>query len=158
MVFSHCFLDYIFYLCGENIIYLRMKHEQTILGSVPSKSNCYKIVSLGGHGSLAKTSAMKEFEKKFYLQCGAYRNKNIKGFFELYVDVYFQSNLPDLDNSLKGLLDCLQTCKAIKNDRNCVKIVANKFIDKLNPRLEFTIVEVSGIEERNSKEPQLFEV
>ena len=135
-----------------------MKHEQTILGSVPSKSNCYKIITLGGHGSLAKTSAMKEFEKKFYLQCGAYRNKNIKGFFELYVDVYFQSNLPDLDNSLKGLLDCLQTCKAIKNDRNCVKIVANKFIDKLNPRLEFTIVEVSGIEERNSKEPQLFEV
>ena len=135
-----------------------MKHEQVILGSVPSKSNCYKIITLGGHGSLAKTSAMKEFEKKFYLQCGAYRNKNIKGFFELYVDVYFQSNLPDLDNSLKGLLDCLQTCKAIKNDRNCVKIVANKFIDKLNPRLEFTIVEVSGIEERNSKEPQLFEV
>ena len=134
-----------------------MKHEQTILGSVPSKSNCYKIITLGGHGSLAKTSAMKEFEKKFYLQCGAYRNKNIKGFFELYVDVYFQSNLPDLDNSLKGLLDCLQTCKAIKNDRNCVKIVANKFIDKLNPRLEFTIVEVSGIEERSSKEPGLFD-
>ena len=134
-----------------------MKHEQTILGSVPSKSNCYKIITLGGHGSLAKTSAMKEFEKKFYLQCGSYRNKNIKGFFELYVDVYFQSNLPDLDNSLKGLLDCLQTCKAIKNDRNCVKIVANKFIDKLNPRLEFTIVEVSGIEERSSKEPGLFD-
>ena len=134
-----------------------MKHEQTILGSVPSKSNCYKIITLGGHGSLAKTSAMKEFEKKFYLQCGAYRNKNIKGFFELYVDVYFQSNQPDLDNSLKGLLDCLQTCKAIKNDRNCVKIVANKFIDKLNPRLEFTIVEVSGIEERSSKEPGLFD-
>ena len=85
------------------------------------------------------------------------RNKNIKGFFELYVDVYFQSNQPDLDNSLKGLLDCLQTCKAIKNDRNCVKIVANKFIDKLNPRLEFTIVEVSGIEERSSKEPGLFD-
>lgn len=134
-----------------------MKHEQTILGSVPSKSNCYKIITLGGHGSLAKTSAMKEFEKKFYLQCGAYRNKNIKGFFELYVDVYFQSNQPDLDNSLKGLLDCLQTCKAIKNDRNCVKIVANKFIDKLNPRLEFTIVEVSGIEERSSNEPGLFD-
>ena len=80
-----------------------MKHEQVIYGSVPSKSNCYKIITLAGHGSLAKTSAMKEFEKKFYLQCGAYRNKNIQGFFELYADVYFQSNQPDLDNSLKGL-------------------------------------------------------
>lgn len=134
-----------------------MKHEQVIYGSVPSKSNCYKIITLAGHGSLAKTSAMKEFEKKFYLQCGAYRNKNISGFFELYADVYFQSNQPDLDNSLKGLLDCLQGCKAIKNDRNCVKIVANKFIDKNNPRIEFTLVEVNGVETRDSKLPSLFD-
>lgn len=134
-----------------------MKHEQVIYGSVPSKSNCYKIITLAGHGSLAKTSAMKEFEKKFYLQCGAYRNKNIQGFFELYADVFFQSNQPDLDNSLKGLLDCLQNCKAIKNDRNCVKIVANKFIDKTNPRIEFTLVEVGGVEHRDSAMPSLFE-
>ena len=134
-----------------------MKHEQVIYGSVPSKSNCYKIITLGGHGSLAKTQAMKEFEKKFYLQCGAYRNRNIAGFFELYADVYFQSNQPDLDNSLKGLLDCLQNCKAIKNDRNCVKIVANKYIDKNNPRIEFTLVEVNGVERRDSREPGLFD-
>ena len=134
-----------------------MKHEQVILGSVPSKSNQYKIITIAGHASLGKTATMKEFEKKFYLQCGAYRNKNIQGFFELYVDVYFQSNQPDLDNSLKGLLDCLQTVKAIKNDRNCVKIVANKFIDKLNPRIEFTLREVGGIELRNSNEPSLFD-
>ena len=133
-----------------------MKHEQVILGSVPSKSNCYRIVTVGGHGSLAKTQAMKDFEKKFYLQCGAYRNRAIQGFFELYVDVYFQSNQPDLDNSLKGLLDCLQGCNAIRNDRNCVRIVANKFMDKLNPRLEFTLVEVGGVRERNSREPELF--
>ena len=133
-----------------------MKHESVILGSVPSKSNCYKIITLNGHGSLAKTAAMKEFEKKFYLQC-SYRNRNIQGFFELYADVYFQSNQPDLDNSLKGLLDCLQSCRAIKNDRNCVKIVANKFIDKNNPRIEFTLVEVNGIEEKDSKNPTLFD-
>ena len=124
-----------------------MKHEQVIYGSVPSKSNLYKIIkkrTADGRlvSSLAKSDAMLAFEKKFYLYCGAYRNKNIKGFFELYADVYFQSNQPDLDNSLKGLLDCLQSCKAIKNDRNCVKIVANKFVDKENPRIEFTLVEV----------------
>lgn len=133
-----------------------MKHEQVILGNAPSKANQYKIITLGGHGSLAKTKALKEYEQKFYLQCGAYRNKNIQGFFELYVDVYFHSNQPDLDNSLKCLLDCLQTCKAIKNDRNCVRIVANKFIDKVNPRIEFTIVEVKGIQEKDSKQPELF--
>ena len=119
-----------------------MKHEQIVYAQPPSKANQYKIINVNGHGSLGKTSAMKKYEHDFYLQCGAYRNKNIKGFFELYVDVYFGSNLPDLDNSLKVILDCLQGCKAIKNDRNCVKIVANKFIDKKNPRIEFTIVEV----------------
>lgn len=119
-----------------------MKHEQIIYAQPPSKANQYRIIKINGHDSLGKTSAMKKYEHDFYLQCGAYRNKNIKGFFELYVDVYFGSNLPDLDNSLKVILDCLQGCKAIKNDRNCVKIVANKFIDKKNPRIEFTIVEV----------------
>lgn len=135
---------------------INSKHEQVIYGSVPSKSNCYKIITIGGHSSLAKTSAMKEFEKRFYLQCG-YRNRNIQGFFELYADVYFQSNQPDLDNSLKGLLDCLQSCRAIKNDRNCVKIVARKLVDKNNPRIEFTIVEVNGIEHKDSKQPGLFD-
>ena len=134
-----------------------MKHEQVILGCVPSKSNQYVITKIAGHASMSKSKTMKAFEERFYLQCGAYRNKNICGFFELYVDVYFQSNQPDLDNSLKGLLDCLQGCNAIKNDRNCVKIVANKFIDKLNPRLEFTLKEVNGIAEKNSKEPDLFD-
>ena len=134
-----------------------MKHEQVILGQTPSKANTYRIITIKGHGSLAKTSALKAYEEKFYLQCGAYRNKKIDGFFELYVDVYFHSNQPDLDNSLKVILDCLQTCKAIKNDRNCVKIVANKFIDKLNPRIEFTIVEVNGVDEKNSKRQTLFD-
>lgn len=133
-----------------------MKHEQVIRGHVPSKSNQYVITKMGGHASMSKSKAMREFEKSFYLQCGTYRNRNIQGFFELYVDVYFQSNQPDLDNSLKGLLDCLQACNAIKNDRNCVKIVANKFIDKFNPRMEFTIKEVNGIEVKDSKTPELF--
>jgi Holliday junction resolvase RusA-like endonuclease len=133
-----------------------MKHEAVVYGHVPSKSNQYQIIKLGSKFSLAKTKSMKEYEEKFFLQCG-YRNRNIQGFFELYADVYFQSNQPDLDNSLKGLLDCLQACKAIKNDRNCVKIVANKFIDKNNPRIEFTIVEVSNIEKKDSKQPTLFD-
>ena len=133
------------------------QHEQVVYGSVPSKSNQYKIITIAGHSSLGKTSTMKAFEKRFYLQCG-YHNRNIQGFFELYADVYFQSNQPDLDNSLKGLLDCLQTCKAIKNDRNCVKIVARKLIDKNNPRIEFTIVEVDGVEHKDSRQPDLFDV
>lgn len=38
--------------------------------------------------------------------------------------------------------NCLQHCKAIKNDNNCVKIVAQKFVDRDNPRIEFKLIEV----------------
>lgn len=116
--------------------------EQVILGRVPSKSNLYRIVTINGHGSLAKTKAIKDYEKSFYLQCNEYRGRNIQGLFEFYIDVYYPSNRADLDNSLKVCLDCLQQCKAIKNDNNCTKIVARKFVDKNNPRIEFKIVEL----------------
>ena len=64
----------------------------------------------------------------------------IKGLFELRLEVYYENQRPDLDNSMKILLDCLQECKAIVHDRNCVKITAEKFIDKDNPRIEFELV------------------
>ena len=109
-----------------------------ILGNVPAKSNTYRI----GENRLFKTPKLKEFEHNFYLQCGCYRDLNIQGFFEFYVDVYFPSMHSDLDNSLKVLLDCLQMTNTIKNDNLCTKIVARKFKDKTNPRVEIKIIEV----------------
>lgn len=119
------------------------EHEwQTILNQIPSKSNQYKVITLHGHGSLAKSKALKEYENSFYMQVGPYRNLMITGYFELYVRVYFTSMSHDLDNSLKCILDCLQYTKTIKNDNRCVKIVAEKFLDKEKPRIEFKIVEI----------------
>lgn len=115
--------------------------KQTIYGQVPSKSNCYKIVTISGHGSLAKTPALNAYEKDFYLQCKT-RNQNLKRLFELEINVFNGSQRPDLDNAFKVVLDCLQACNAISNDRNCVKIVAQKFVDKKNPRIEFELTEV----------------
>jgi Holliday junction resolvase RusA-like endonuclease len=116
--------------------------KQVIHGIPPSKSNCYKIITVKGHGSLAKSPALKKYEEDFYIQCNLYRNKNIKGYFEFYIDVYYPNQRSDLDNSLKSVLDCLQKVKAIDNDNKCVKIVANKFLDKKDPRVEFVIKEV----------------
>lgn len=116
---------------------------QTIYGQIPSKSNSYKIVLFNGHASLAKQAHLKDYEKSFYLQCNHYRNKMIKGLFEVEINIYNRSQRPDLDNSLKILLDCLQGCNAIANDRNCVKITAQKFVDKINPRIEFKLTEVN---------------
>ena len=115
---------------------------QTIFGNPPSKSNCYRIITINGHGSLAKTPVLKKYENDFYIQCNHYRNKNITGYFELHVKAFYPSQRSDLDNVLKCLLDCLQKCKAIDNDNKCVKIIAEKFLDKINPRIEFEIKEV----------------
>jgi len=135
---------------------LKTYPKVTIYGDVVSKSNQYRIIKIGGHASLKKTDAVKRFEEGFFLQ-NSLRNVFIEGFFELYVDVYFSSNRKDLDGAFKLLLDALQADRTIKNDRQCVKIVANKFVDKVKPRIEFTIVEVGVVEERNTKQLSLFD-
>lgn len=116
-----------------------MNGKQVILGNVPSKSNCYKIIKIANHGSLAKTDALKGYEDAFFIQCNKYRNKMIESYFEIELDVYYPTQRSDLDNSLKIIMDCLQKIKAIKNDNKCVRIVANKFLDKKNPRIEFEL-------------------
>ena len=117
-----------------------MQHDWvSIAGTVPSKSNCYRIISVGGHASLGKTAALRDYERAFYIQAGRYRGLDIGGLFELEVKVYYPSMRSDLDNSLKVLLDCLQTVKAIRNDNKCVRIVAEKYVDKAAPRVELRI-------------------
>jgi len=118
--------------------------EGIILGNTPSKSNCYKI-RVGGKGdkafaSLYKTDTLKKYEDSFFMQVGKFRGKMIEEYFEFEIDVYYPSNRSDLDNSLKVVLDCLQTSKVIKNDNKCTQILARKFIDKLNPRIEYKII------------------
>lgn len=113
----------------------------TIQGNTPSKSNCYRIITIAGHSHLGKTPALESFEKSFYWQCPV-RNLNIAKQFEFHVRVFYPSMRSDIDNSLKVLLDCLQHTKTIKNDNLCVKVVAEKFIDKDNPRVEFKIVTI----------------
>lgn len=115
---------------------------QTIIGQAPAKSNTYRIIKVDGKPAIKKSDSTAQYERNFYMQVGPYRNMQIKGFFELYARVYFSSMSHDLDNSLKSILDSLQFSKAILNDNKCVKIVAEKFIDKANPRVEFRIIEI----------------
>ena len=123
--------------------------KKIIYGNVPSKSNCYKIITLGPknkrYSSLGKTKALKDYENSFFMQLsGEYRGKDITGFFEIEVDVYYPSMRADLDNSLKCTLDCLQKAKAIRNDNKCVKITARRFVDKKEPRIEFKLIELDA--------------
>ena len=115
--------------------------RQTVYGQPPSKSNEKKLVVIRGHAAVAKTKATKEYEQSFFMQCSL-RKLNISARFKLTVDVFFKSDQPDLDNSLKIILDCLQACGTIKNDLLCAEIHARKLIDRLNPRIEFEIEEL----------------
>lgn len=116
--------------------------KQVIKGNVPSKSNTYKIIKIRGHPSIGKSEALKKYEESFFWQCGTYRNMNITGPVEIHIDVYYPSKRSDLDNSLKTVMDCLQHVKAIRNDNNVAKIIAQKFIDVANPRIEFEIIKL----------------
>jgi Holliday junction resolvase RusA-like endonuclease len=111
---------------------------ETIQGIVPGKSNQYLI----GKRGLYKSDNLKAYESSFYLQCNKYRNKGISKEFSIHIRVYYPSRRADLDNSFKVVLDSLQKCGAISNDRNCIKIEAERFIDKTNPRIEFRIIEL----------------
>ena len=107
----------------------------TILGQVPSKSNGYRI----GNNRLFKTVQLKEYEVSFEWQIRKHKGQMITEPFEIWIDVYFQSNRSDLDNAAKVILDCLQSTGIIENDRLCSVLVMRKHIDKLDPRIEIEL-------------------
>lgn len=113
----------------------------TILGQVPSKSNGYRIAN----NRLFKSIELKSYEVSFEWQIKKYTSENetVEVPFQIWIEVYFQSNRSDLDNSGKVILDCLQTSGVIKNDRLCEVLVMRKHIDKENPRIEFEIKAIS---------------
>ena len=116
--------------------------KETIYGQVISKANNYQVGNSGnGNRHIIKSHEMREYERMFVRQCKVYRDKLINCSFTLYVAVYESSVRYDLDNALKTILDCLQMVKAITNDNLCVRIVAEKRIDKNNPRVVFGIEE-----------------
>lgn len=117
-----------------------MEYTAIIHGTVPSKSNSYQIIKIAGHAQLKKKPAMQKYEETFLWQVGKIRGAKIKTLFEFYIDVYFPSKRSDLDGCLKAVLDLLQTSDVITNDNNCCQIVARKFIDVSDPRVEFKIV------------------
>jgi Holliday junction resolvase RusA-like endonuclease len=121
--------------------------KQIVIGQIPSKSNSYRIVTFKpkagsdkkGFSHLAKTTELKQYERDFLLQCRIYKNCLIDVEFELVVDVFFKRKASDVDGCLKALLDLLQESHSIKNDSLCYRILINKYIDPVNPRIEFII-------------------
>lgn len=115
---------------------------ETIFGQVVSKANNYQVgVDKQGHRVIIKSPEIRAYERTFDEQCKIYRDRHINGQFTLFIAVYESSTRYDLDNALKTILDCLESANAIANDNLCVKIVAEKRLDKSNPRVVYAIQE-----------------
>jgi len=119
-----------------------VSQKYIIKGNCPSKSNCYKVIRLGNRCGLGKQKKLESYENSFKLQMLNYQYKLIEGNFKFIIDVFYDSRRPDLDNSLKVVLDCLQKAEVIKNDNKCLEIVAKKHLDKIDPRVEFIITPI----------------
>lgn len=121
---------------------MRESIEFTILGQAPSKSNCYKIIKLGKHASLAKTPTLKNYEISFITQIpGEYRELQLSEPMKVNLYVSFRSRRSDLDNAAKCILDCLQRGKVIKNDNMVYELHMYKSVDADNPRVLIRIEE-----------------
>jgi Holliday junction resolvase RusA-like endonuclease len=127
-----------------------------ILGNIPSKSNSYVPVTVGGgydvqNGKLVKgtsSSALKkgqkirDYEMSFLAQLPwQYKGINYAQKFAVVGKVFFKNKASDLDNALKIILDCLEKADVIENDRNCYAQLVEKVIDKENPRIELELYE-----------------
>lgn len=114
--------------------------KEIIFGQVVAKANNYLAVpSKNGEKRIIKNERIRRYEESFMQQCKVYRGRRIDIPFVLLIAVYYKNNKADLDNSLKTILDCLQQCEVITDDNLCFKIVAEKRIDKKQPRVEFAI-------------------
>lgn len=117
---------------------------ETIHGQIIAKANHYQAVpGKNGTKRIIKDEKIREYERSFIAQCKTYKNKRISSRFRLFVRVFHSSVRFDLDNSLKTLLDCLQSVNAITDDNLCYQIEAEKRIDKYHPRIEFALLEVN---------------
>ena len=119
-----------------------MNQKYIIKGNTPSNSNCYKVIRLGNRCGLGKQKKLESYENSFKLQMLNYKYNLIESEFKFIIDVYYDSRRPDLDNSLKVVLDCLQKAEVIKNDNKCIEIIAKKHLDKIDPRIEFSLVPI----------------
>ena len=118
--------------------------EMTILGQAPSKSNCYGVRCIGRNASMYKKTAVKKYEKSFISQIPAkYLNKNIEYFMKVEIDCYYDSRRPDLDNSAKVILDCLQAAGVIKNDNKVYELNMTKNVRSGGSRVDIRISESS---------------
>lgn len=120
---------------------IKIRKDQTIYGAIPSASNKnYRKLK-------------EQYRHKFYLQCNRYRNARIK-LFHLYIEFYLRGDSQDLDNALCLVMNCLQYCGAIENDKDLSVLVSEKYIDDRKPRIKFRLIPVEKLIQLHRPRPK----
>lgn len=114
---------------------------EVIHGQVIAKANNYIAVpGKDGRHRIIKNERIRAYERTFAEQCRAYKDALIGTNFTLECTVYDRNNRFDLDNSIKTVLDCLQSAGAITDDCLCVHLDSYKKVDPYHPRVEYRII------------------
>lgn len=119
----------------------RFDFKATVVGELASKSNQRQIVRRGRRTISIKSSKALLYVQGFLLQLRR-PAEPYDGLVAFYIIVYYASQRPDLDIAL--VQDCLQAAGIIKNDRQVREIHAWHKIDRVRPRVEFTVRSIPG--------------
>lgn len=122
----------------------------TIRGEAASKANSRQIVTIGERPASIKSAKARSFETVAMLQIPSSAKRMFSGPVAVEMNIYYASNLPDLDESI--VLDVLQAKftgvgkkrKLVRtgvylNDRQVTEKHIFKLIDKANPRVEIAV-------------------
>ena len=102
---------------------------------------CRVFKQIPGTYSLKKSDEVEKYEKSFQNQVPRQMRLRTEKLLIAKVDAFYPDNRADLANCFKVLFDCLQSGNVIANDRQIRAIVAERFVDKADPRAEMTFAE-----------------
>lgn len=129
----------------------------TIHGQPYSKANSRQLMMIGGKPRNIKSKEALAYERDALLQIPAAARQRLSGNVRVIITIYYETELPDLDESL--ILDILQdrytgTKKngdrrliqkgVYQNDRQVREKHIFHEIDKRNPRAEITVELLEG--------------
>jgi Holliday junction resolvase RusA-like endonuclease len=116
-----------------------MGYKFELIGNLPAKKN---MLFKGKYGNWynSKTKDLEPFLLQLKVQAKQYKNLPIKDNCIILVHIW-SSDRADLNNQLTSLFDLLQDAEIVENDRQIKHIVAKKFIDNKNPKVELEISE-----------------
>lgn len=119
-----------------------------VLGAPPSWNQCYRIITIRGHGSMKKTSVAQSYQDDVIRLTRAARPSDFAPIGQLFICYQmFLFRNADADNILKIANDGL--AKALEvNDSRFLPVVLSKTSGDRNPRLVISVLDAERCEVR----------